>query len=303
LRYVKDLEKKLDWQTFRTTVHRVDKNYPSTSQEYEKAFGEIIFEYYKTKNNCKKGAVNLTNPDIEIVFEMLNEKIVFYVKMNGIGGLPVSSSGKAIVLLSGGFDSPVAAYMLAKRGVRIVGIHFHGIPKTSKKSLVKVRDIAKVLSIYTGSVDLYVIPIISAMEVIAIDAKQDSLRLILLRRLMNRVAERIAERIGGGAIITGESVGQVASQTLENMRATAEPVSYPVLRPLCGMNKNEIIAIARKIGTHDISVRPHDDTCVEFVPKKPETRANLQDVHRALESYDEDLLIEELLKKMSIESF
>ncbi len=288
------------WSTFRITAKRVDKGFNIESNVLEREVGDRVFEHFKSVGESK--SVSLRNPEKEVVVEILNKKVLIYIKERGISGLPVGSSGKAVALLSGGFDSPVAAYMLMKRGVRIVAIHFHGMPHTSEASLDKVKSIVKVLNNFSGEkrIKLYIVPVERAMKAIALEGKQSKLRLILLRRFMNRVAQEVAHKVGAKALVTGESVGQVASQTLENMRATAESVDLPVLRPLCGMNKQEIINIASEIGTHDISVLPHDDTCAMFMPKSPETKAKMPEVREALKTYDEDTLVEQALSDMEL---
>ena len=288
--------KEQDFETFRVTAKRIDKTFAKKSNEIEREVGEIVFETYK-----KEKRVQLKNPDCEIMIEILHNVVVCYAKEIGVSGLPVGSSGKAVALLSGGFDSPVATLKITKRGVRPVCVHFHGLPKTSPASVEKVRDIARVIARYAGHTTLVLVPIVPAMEAIAIEGKQTKLRLILLRRFMNKVAEKIAYDYGAKALITGESVGQVASQTLENIGATADAISLPILRPLCGMNKKEIIDEARVIGTHDISVRPHEDTCSMFVPKSPETRADIEEVRTAETTYDENALINDALKNLEVE--
>ncbi len=286
----------IEFASFRISARRVDKSSSKNSNEIEREVGEVVFEHFK-----KKKSVSLKNPDVEIVVEVLHKSVVIYIKQKGIGGLPVGSSGRAVALLSGGFDSPVAAYQLIKRGVRPICLHFHGLPKTSPESLEKVRDIAKVLSHYVGKVELVLVPIVPAMQAIAKSAPA-KLRIILLRRLMMRVAEQIAVRYKAKAIITGESVGQVASQTLENLGAIGAATTLPVLQPLCGLNKVEIIDMARKIGTHDISVKPHDDMCSMFVPDKPETRAKMEEVQEAEKTYDVKALIEAAIKDVETET-
>lgn len=279
-----------DFKTFRITVRRVDKSFNKNSNEIEREVGEIVFEHFKREKK-----VNLKNPDIEIVSEVLHKSVVVYIKQIGIGGLPVGSSGRAVALLSGGFDSPVAAYQLIKRGVRPVCVHFHGLPKTTPAAIEKVRDITEVLVHYAGKVELVLVPIVPAMQVIAKNAPH-KLRIVLLRRLMMRIAEQIATKYKAKAVITGESVGQVASQTLENLHAIGTATSLPVLRPLCGLNKVEIINLARKIGTHDISIRPHDDTCEMFVPDKPETKAKMEEILEAEKTYNVNSLVDKALE-------
>jgi len=187
--------------------------------------------------------------------------------------------------------------------VRPLCLHFHGLPKTSPESVEKVRDLTQVLAQYAGRVDLALISVVPAMDAIAHKGKQTKLRLILLRRFMNRIAEQVAIKNNAKVLITGESVGQVASQTLENITATSDAVDMPILRPLCGMNKKEIINQARNIGTHDISIKPHEDTCSMFVPKSPETKAKLEEVRSAEKTYELDELIKDALEEMEIEHF
>ncbi len=285
-----------EFNSFRISARRVDKSFKKNSNEIDREVGEVVFEHFK-----KEKSVDLKNPDVEIAIEVLHKSIIIYIKQKGIGGLPVGSSGRAVALLSGGFDSPVAAYQLIKRGVRPVCVHFHGLPKTSPESVEKVRDIAQVLSGYAGKVELVLVPIVPAMQAIAKNAPS-KLRIILLRRLMMRIAEEIANKYKAKAIITGESVGQVASQTLENLGAIGSATSLPVLQPLCGLNKVEIIDLARKIGTHDISVKPHDDTCSMFVPEKPETKADMEEVLEAEKTYDVECLVSEALENIEIET-
>ncbi len=285
-----------EFDSFRISARRVDKNFKKNSNEIEREVGEVVFEHFN-----REKSVNLKNPDVEIVVEVLHKTVVVYIKQKGIGGLPVGSSGRAIALLSGGFDSPVATYQLIKRGVRPICVHFHGLPKTSPESVKKVRDIARVLSGYAGKVELVLVPIVPAMQAIAKSAPA-KLRIILLRRLMMCVAEQVAVKYKAKAIITGESVGQVASQTLENLGAIGAATTLPVLQPLSGLNKVEIIDLACKIGTHDISVKPHDDMCSMFVPDKPETKAKMEEVLEAEKTYDAEALVEAAIKDVETET-
>lgn len=284
------------FESFKISARRADKTFPKTSNELEREVGEIVFEHHKREKR-----VDLKKPDLEIVVEVLQKEVVVYAKQRSIGGLPVGSSGRAIALLSGGFDSPVAAYMLAKRGVRPVCVHFHGMPKTSPAAVEKVRALACQLARYTGKAELVLVPIVPAMQAIARGAPA-KLRIVLLRRVMLQISERLAKRYKASAIITGDSVGQVASQTLENLYAVGSATALPVLRPLCGFNKLEIIELAKEVGTHDISVKPHDDTCSMFVPDKPETRAKMEEVLEAEKTYNVEEIIEAALTNMESEN-
>ncbi len=290
-----------DWATFRVTVKRVDKTYPGTSQDLARRYGAAVADAAAAIGRPRR--VALRGAQREVVVEILHKWIAVYVKERGIGGLPVGASGRAVALLSGGFDSPVAAWMMAKRGIALTAVHFHGMPHTSPQSVQKVRDLARRLAHYAGEVRLITVPIVPTMKAIALEGKQTRLRVVLLRRAMNRIAQEIAAQEGAGALVTGESVGQVASQTLENMAVTAAPVEIPILRPLCGMNKQEIIALAKEIGTHDISVRPHDDTCSNFMPRQVATRARSEEIAAALKTYDEDACVARAVADAERETF
>tara|TARA_B100000745_G_scaffold290137_1_gene228801 strand:+ start:4683 stop:5864 length:1182 start_codon:yes stop_codon:yes gene_type:complete len=293
VRYVAQYIEK-DFETFKIATTRTDKNFSISSQEMSKVAGSAAFEILGDKKR-----VDLKNADLTIRIEILTDIAYVYVRENGLSGLPVSSSGKAVALLSGGFDSPVAVHMCAVRGVRPILVHFHAYPHTSRASLEKVEDLGRVLSNVCGPIVLYMIPLLEAQKEISF-AAPERLRVVLYRRLMMRVAEEIARKENGRAIITGESVGQVASQTLENMRAVGDATTLPIIRPLAGMNKREIIDRAREIGTHDISVLPHEDTCTVFMPKQPETRATLEEVHEAEKLYDSKALVAHMLKETEL---
>jgi len=289
-------ESKADtFETFRVTTTRLDKTYPDTSPEIDKRVGGYVYEFF---NGTKK--VQLKKADANIRIEILETKIYVYIKEKGISGLPVGSSGNAVALLSGGFDSPVATYMCATRGVTPLLMHFHAYPQTSRAAIEKVEDLAKVLSDVCGPLKLAMVPLLDAQKEIALVAPE-KLRVILYRRLMMRVAEEWGKKHKAKALITGESVGQVASQTLENMGAVENATTLPVLRPLAGMNKQEIIDRARVIGTHDISVLPHDDTCTVFMPKHPETKAKLEDVLAAEALYDSSKLVADMIQKIEVQ--
>jgi thiamine biosynthesis protein ThiI len=285
---------KRNFDTFRVTTTRLDKSYPATSQDVDRDLGSLVLAL---TGNTKK--VQLKDPDVTIRVEILTETVYIYVKERGISGLPVGSSGKAIALLSGGFDSPVAAYMCATRGVEPLLIHFHAYPQTSRAAIEKVEELAAVLSAICGPLTLALVPLLDAQKEIALVAPE-KLRVILYRRLMMKVAEVWGGSQNAKAIITGESVGQVASQTLENIAAIEDATTLPVLRPLSGMHKREIIDRARIIGTHDISSLPHDDTCTMFMPKRPETKARLDKVVAAEKKYDTEKLVAHMLEHIVV---
>ncbi len=214
-----------------------------------------------------------------------------------LGGLPSGTSGKILSLISSGFDSPVAAWHLMKRGARVDFIHFHSYPRTGKESINNVKNIVQILNRYQTASDLYLVPLLDIQREI-FSKCEGKYRILLYRRFMMRIAERVASDIRAGALVTGESLGQVASQTLENIRVTDNSVSLPVFRPLIGMDKVEIINGAKKIGTYEISSQPYEDCCSLFTPRHPATKARLQDIEFEESKLDVKKLIQEAIKKI-----
>ncbi|MFZ5518132.1 MAG: tRNA uracil 4-sulfurtransferase ThiI [Candidatus Zhuqueibacterota bacterium] len=266
--------KKEDFSTFRIQTRRADKRYPLTSVDVNKIVGA------KIHTDLNK-PVNLENPDLTCNIEIFNKQIFFYFdRYDGIRGLPVGSSGRVVSLLSSGIDSPVASYRMMTRGCRIIFVHFHSFPFTDKASYHNAIKLTTQLMRYQSSIRLYLVPLVKVQEAIIMQAPA-KLRLILYRRMMFRIAEIIAKKEKASALVTGESVGQVASQTLENILAINEVVTLPVLRPLIGLDKESIIAQAKEIDTFNISIEPYDDCCSYLVPKNPETKARLVEVHAA----------------------
>ena len=225
---------------------------------------------------------------------------LFYDKIPGAGGLPVGCSGSGMLLLSGGIDSPVAGWLMAKRGVRLNAIHFHSFPYTSELALQKVKDLAARLSGYTGGVKLFVVPFTEIQYAIH-EKCPESFMITIMRRFMMRIAERIARREECGAIITGESLGQVASQTMQSMNVTNSVVTLPVFRPLIGFDKEEIIDISQKIDTFDISIRPYEDCCTVFLPKNPVIRPKIGEAVEYENRLDVDALIEDAVQRTTEE--
>jgi len=290
-----ELIKDETFETFRVTTQRSNKQYAMSSMEIDRTVGEYIFEKFQ---RAKK--VSLKNPDCEC-FVMILDKLALVAsqKIQGLGGMPVGTGGKAMVLLSGGFDSPVAAWWLLKRGVQLRFAHFHSVPYTSKASIEKVIALTQQLKKYGASTKIFLIPFADVQKEIMMNCP-DKFRIILYRRLMMRIAEELAKREKCLALITGDSVGQVASQTLENILAVSEAATLPIFRPLIGMDKEEIMQKARQIGTYDISILPHDDCCTRLMPKKPETRAKLDEVLESEKVLDIPRLIQETLAKIEI---
>ena len=259
---------------FRVRASRADKSYYLTSPELEREVGGRV-------KQSKGWTVDLVNPDLEIRVEVLPE-CVFYAlnKEIGQGGLPTGTSGAAMCLLSGGIDSPVAGFRLMKRGCRVHFVHFHAYPILSRTSQDKTEELAQLLAQYQMRSRLYTVPFGELQQQIVISIPPP-LRVVLYRRLMMRIAERLAQESGAKALISGESVGQVASQTIENLAVINEVVSLPVLRPLIGYDKEEIITEAKRLGSYSISIIPDEDCCTLFTPKRPATKARREDVERA----------------------
>ncbi len=262
------LLKERNFESFRVTVKRSDKSFELSSYEIACKLGEVI-----NKETGKR--VDLSNPDITCWVEIHPKVTYIYVeKMKGVGGLPVGTGGKAVSLLSGGIDSPVASFRTIKRGVKNIFVHFHAYPTTSKESIDKAKSITSKLSSYQGETTLYLIPFDELQKEIVLGAKE-SLRVLLYRRIMVSIACEIAKKEGAGALVTGESLGQVASQTMENIRVTDDAADIPIFRPLLGYDKEEIIEEAKNLGTYDISILPEDDCCVRFLPHNPETKGEI----------------------------
>lgn len=267
--------------SFKADVMRSDKNFALTSMEMNALLGEKIIEATGRK-------VKMRNPDIVCAVELLeNDAYVSVERWEGPGGLPTGSQAPILMMLSGGIDSPVAALNLQRRGAAILGIHFHSYPITTRASLEKVKELAQVISKAQGGMTVFMVPF-AAIQKAAVKFAPPGLRVVLYRRSMFRIAEKIAQQEGILALATGESLGQVASQTVENIAAVSDAVHIPILRPLIGTNKEAIMAEARVYGTFDISIRPHEDCCSLFLPEHPETRAKI-DVVRAAEALIEGL--------------
>ncbi len=278
--------------SFKIESRRSDKTFPLTSPELSAKIGCMVLDEVGDTY-----PVDVRHPEQRVDIEVRNEGVYVYgqtIKMSG--GLPVGSSGKAVVMLSGGIDSPVCAYLAMKRGVKVEFIHFHSFPYTSEWAKEKVIDLATVLAKYCGSVKLHVVHFTDIQTEIRRSCQEDY-TITMMRRFMYRIAQRIAVDRKAKAIYTGESVGQVASQTLESMLAINQAITMPVLRPLCGFDKEEIIAISQKIGCFDISIRPYDDCCTIFLPEFPKIRPRLDDCLAMEENMDVDGLIDAALAK------
>ncbi len=274
--------------TFCVRVKRPDKSYPLTSPEIEREIGAFIHE--------RTGApVRLRKPDTTYQIEILHDGAYVTSRVHaGPGGLPVGSSGEIVSLMSGGYDSPVATYRMLKRGCSVTLVHFHAYPYVRATSIEKVIELAQALGRDQPAIRLITIPIGEIQRRMAISCDPEML-VVLYRRLMLRVAEALATEYGAGALVTGESLGQVASQTLENIRAIEAAVRLPILRPLIGMDKIEILEEADRIGTSEISRTPDDDCCTVFVPRHPATHATIEEAERAEAPLDVDDLVRQAL--------
>ncbi len=251
--------------TFKVESKRANKKYPLTSQDISREIGGYIY------NSMDNADVNVKNPELVLFVELRNFAYVYANAEPGFGGLPVGSSGRGMVLLSGGIDSPAAAFLMAKRGVYIEAVYFHSPPFTQEQALIKVMDLAKQLARFTGGLKLYVVNFTEVQTFLYENVPHDKLT-IFLKRAMLRIAQMAAEKNKCQCLITGDSVGQVASQTLQAIEAVESATVLPIIRPLAGMDKTEITKLASKIGTFDISIRPYNDCCTLFVAKHPETR-------------------------------
>lgn len=267
--------------TFKVVTKRANKDYPLSSHEISADIGEYILE------RMENLSVDVHNPDVVLSVELRNDAYVFSKVIKTFGGLPTGSSGKCISLLSGGIDSPVATWMMAKRGVEVVAVYFHSPPYTSEWAKQKVVDLAERIACFTGKLRLYVVPFTKTQLYLLENVPHDKLT-IFLKRAMMRTAEQIADKEKALGLITGDSVGQVASQTMQGIHAINAACHLPVLRPLAGMDKQEIVDMAKMIGTFDISIRPYEDCCTIFVAKHPETRPKTSVVER-IESHLDDL--------------
>lgn len=280
-----------DFKTFKISSKRSDKRFPLSSQNINEKIGEAVLKEF---GGAK---VKLNNPDTTCFIEIVEDNaLIFVEKIRGLGGLPVGSSGKAVVLISGGIDSPVAGFEAMKRGVKPIYIHFHSYPETSESSIDKVKELIGVLSKFQGAAKLFLVPFSEIQKEIFLNCLP-KLRIILYRRMMFKIADIIAQKERCEAIITGESIGQVASQTLKNMSAIKVGTEKMVLSPLICENKDDIIKKAKKIGTYKISILPHDDCCSRFLPRSPETGARKEDVLREEKKIDTRKLTEEGVKE------
>ena len=290
------LAQKTDFQSFKIVTRRGDKTFPINSDQINRDVGKHI----QTLSGAR---VLMDNPDLTCFIEIAPQRIFIYAeKIPAPGGLPVGSNESAVSLISSGIDSPVASYKIMKRGVKLTYVHFHSQPYTNRNSQRNTEDLVRLLTRHQYVSDLYLVPFVEIQRHIMTRAPA-SYRVILYRRAMLRIAEAVAQKVDALALVTGENVGQVASQTLSNMRVIEEVTPLPILRPLAGDNKEEIINEARRIGTYQISIEPYEDCCSVFVPKHPETRAKLEKVREIESTLNLAPLIEQTLEQTERKTF
>ncbi len=282
-------------KTFKVEAKRSDKQFPLNSPQISAEMGGVIL------SEVPGIRVDVRNPEITVHVEI--REFAAYVhagQFRGAGGMPVGTNGKALLLLSGGIDSPVAGYMIAKRGVQIDAVHFESFPYTSERAREKVLELARLVAQYAGSINVHIVSLTHIQEELVKNCEEDYFTL-LLRRYMMAIADRIANEKGYGGLVTGESLGQVASQTMQAIGVTDPVATLPVFRPCIGLDKEEIIRIARKINTFETSIQPYEDCCTVFTPKHPRTRPELSKVLEQQNRLDFDALVEEALQGAYVE--
>ncbi|SHK52769.1 thiamine biosynthesis protein ThiI [Clostridium cavendishii DSM 21758] len=287
--------KESDAKTFRITTNRANKKFSKNSMEVSREVGAYVLQH------LDKIEVDVHKPDINVIVEIRESAYVWTDKdkIKGVGGLPYGMNGSTMLMLSGGIDSPVAGYLMARRGVELHCVYYHSHPYTSEMAKDKVKDLAKILSNYTEKVNLYVVPFTEIQMDIMEKCREDELT-IIMRRFMMRVACKLSEQKGIQSITTGESIGQVASQTMEGLIVSTDVADRPVFRPLIAMDKTEIMDISREIDTYETSILPYEDCCTIFVPKHPKTKPRLEEILKSEENLDCEGLVNEAINNLEI---
>ena len=281
-------------KTFKVKGKRADKSFPVESPEIGRVVGAIVLK------TCKVLSVDVHNPDVVLTVDVRREgAYIFRDKIRGFGGLPLGTNGRGMILMSGGIDSPVAAFMMAKRGMTIEAVHFHSYPYTSPRAQQKVEELVKVLAGYMGTIRMHVINLLPIQEQIVQNCPEDETTL-LVRRFMMRIAEQVAIKNKNMMLITGEDLGQVASQTAEALVVTDSVVKMPVMRPLIAMDKVDIMDMAKEIGTYDISIQPYEDCCTVFLPKHPVTKPKLEKIDKSEAKLDVEGLVKAAVESEEI---
>ena len=283
-------------KTFKVNAKRSDKAFPMKSPEICREVGAHLLRNIKTLK------VDVHNPDVVVTVEVRDSNVFIHGnQIKGAGGMPVGSAGRVALLVSGGIDSPVAGWMMAKRGLQLDAIHFAAPPYTSKRAEMKVRDLVSIVAKYSGRVNFAVVNFTEIQEAIKEHCPEE-LFTIIMRRFMMIIAERLSQRDNCGALVTGESLGQVASQTLGAIACTNAAIDMPVFRPLIGMDKDEIITISRKIGAFETSILPYEDCCTVFTPKHPRTRPTLELIEKAESAFDFSEMIDRAVETVRYEA-
>ena len=282
-----------DELTFKVQTKRVDKSFKYQSPEFNMLMGDKILDEFP---NLK---VDIHDPDFKVFIDIKNNAYIYSKRYAGLGGLPIGSSGNGLLMLSGGIDSPVAGYLMAKRGMKVNALHFHSYPYTSLKAKQKAIDLAEIMSDYTGPMNLFMVNLSEIYKAIATNCDRRETT-ILSRRFMVRIAEKLSEKYEYKALITGDSLGQVASQTLESLSVVEEATSLPLLRPLIAMDKKDIVDLSKDIGSYENSIEPFDDCCSIFAPDNPLTKPKLHYIKMSEEKLDIDKLVDEALDTIEI---
>jgi tRNA uracil 4-sulfurtransferase len=290
---MKEAKENRDIKTFKVKTNRADKKFSYKSPEVSRKIGGILLDEISDLK------VDIHDPDTFLYIDIKQNVYIYTDRIKGHGGMPIGSNGKALLLLSGGIDSPVAGFMMANRGLDIDCLHFHSYPFTSERAEEKVKDLAKILSRYIGNIRLFSVNILEIQKAINENCPAKEMT-IISRKFMMRIGEKIAQKNGYKALITGESLGQVASQTIQGIAVTNESVNLPIFRPLIAVDKVDITKIARDIDTFDTSILPFEDCCTVFLPKHPVTNPNVEDIKKSEELLDIDSLIQNAIDNMKI---
>ena len=288
-----NLLKNKNFKTFKVVTKRSDKSFPISSMEFSSKIGGIILKNIESK-------VDVHNPDIYVNIEIKNGYTYIYTnEIKGLGGYPVGVQGKGLLMLSGGIDSPVAGYLALKRGIDVECIYFDSPPHTSIEAKNKVIDLANILNKYSGKIKIFVVPFTKLQETIYKNV-QNEYMITIMRRMMYRIAHKLALKNKCKVIINGESIGQVASQTLTSINTINSVTNFPIIRPVCCLDKLEIIEISKKIGTYDISIRPYEDCCTVFVPKHPSINPDINKCIEFEKNFDYESLIDEAIDNVQV---
>lgn len=280
-------------KTFKVETNRANKQFPLNSMEVSREIGAYILK------RLDSVSVNVKNPEFLVHIEIRNKSYVIAKKIKAVGGLPYGMNGSTMLMLSGGIDSPVAGYLMARRGVELNAVYYHSPPYTSERAKEKVKMLADILKGYTGNYNLYIVPFTDIQLQIIEKCREDELT-IIMRRFMMRIACKLAEKFNVNSVTTGESVGQVASQTMEALVVSDDCSDRPVFRPLVAMDKVDIMDISRDINTYETSILPYEDCCTIFVPKHPKTKPRLSEIVKSESVLDIDRLVDEAIEKMEV---